>query len=154
MRGTCLFTNTLLSLKTYWLCGVTCLAPAAGKAPPQMGTERILTEWRQLLCFLLLFFHFGLDMEIPQAGGQSVFWPFLELPLRLIDNAPISTYGCRGQEHATLICSSSCVYAADDKWERTHISPLRTWRSFLSGNGFTSVPSSPSIRPRTESIVF
>lgn len=48
----------------------------------------------------------------------------------------------------------SCVWAGDDKWERTHISPLRSSHSFWASNGFTSVSSSPSIRPRTESIVF
>lgn len=108
-------------------------------------------------CFVSLsFFLSEFDMKIPQARGHSVVKCLLAffLLLTLIDNAPISTYRCWGQQHATIAYSPSCVYAADDKWGRTHISPLRTSRSFLPGNGFTSVPSSPSIRPRTESIVF
>lgn len=129
---------------------------SASKALLQIGTDRIMTESRQLFCFLFLFFLSKFDMKVPQARGHSVVKCLLAffLLLTLIDNAPIFTYRCWGQQYATIAYSSSCVYAADDKWGRTHISPLRTSRSFLPGNGFTSMPSSPSIRPRTESIVF
>lgn len=156
MRNVCWFINTLLSLKTYWLRGVWGHLLCFQLAKHCLDGDRGDLNWiktEALLPFPLFLSSF--DMEIPQTGSCRM-WNLFKSPLRLIDNASSSSYGCRGQEHiyATLACSSSCVYCGDDKWERTHISSQRTSRSFLLSNGFTFVPSSPSIRPRTESIVF
>lgn len=77
---------------------------------------------------------------------------YLELLLGIRDNTSIPTRRRASLGHACMLLQL-CI-CGDDKWERTHISPLRSAHSFSPSNGFTSVPSSPSIRPRTESIVF
>lgn len=106
MRGACLFTNTLLPLKTYWLWGHRLLL-RAGKALLQKGTEGILTEDRQLLCFLLLCFCLHLTWRFLRREDAGVLKRLLALLfflllLRLIDDTPISTCAYRGQARAAM----------------------------------------------------
>lgn len=126
-----LFTDTLLSLKNYWLTYLL-FFHLAKKATTDRCKENI--DWAKIQSFL----------------------PFeFSALLRSSSEAPTSTW----EEGRMLLfnaalTSSRSLKRSVDIWERTRISSVRTWRRFPTSNGFTSVPSSPSIRPRMESMVF
>ena len=140
----CLFTNC--RPRGFIDCVVLCLALSRKSSASDVDREDL--DWvKTAAVFPFTFFLSAYDMEIPQEEWHKV----AKWLLAFFGNAAEINRHFPTCHTCVLIY---CVYAGNDKWERTHISPLRTWRSFLPGNGFTSVPSSPSIRPRTESIAF
>lgn len=104
MRGACLFTNTLLSLKNYWLCGVIFFTLRRQSTSSDGHREDVAWVKTPALSHFI-FLCLGVTWRFLRQEDkrrQSIFWSFMELLLSLIDHAPISIYRCRGQEHSIM----------------------------------------------------
>lgn len=140
-------------------CGVIFLSAWQHVAGMKVSTQRISADQNTVALFALEFFRvffLALPPDSTQSSQRRVCRMFPSVSLI----ATRGFYLCWRIFFYFFVIflrmdfSSMPSHSGADGWKRTHISCLCSRLGFLLRNGFTSVPSSPSIRPRTESIVF
>lgn len=106
MRSACLLTDTLISLKTYWLQGhLPFFRPA--KHCSRWGQRGSWLSWGSCFvsfCFCSVWVWHEDSLGRSLQSGKVFLAFYLECLLRIKsnNNVPISTWGCRGKEHAFM----------------------------------------------------